>query len=52
MPDAEVCKNNEGSYDCEVKCQKGFTFNVNLSSCVGKYFISTFQLFYFWKIKS
>lgn len=52
MPEIEICKNNEGSYDCEIICKKGFTFNTNLSSCVGM-FIFKFYLYkqfsYFFK---
>ena len=35
----EECRNIEGAYECDVKCDKGFTYNVNLGTCVGNYFM-------------
>lgn len=37
LKDTEECRNTEGAYECDVKCGKGFTYNVNFGTCTGKY---------------
>ncbi|XP_048511324.1 fibrillin-1 isoform X2 [Athalia rosae] len=32
--DTEVCRNTDGAYECDLKCETGFAFNVNVGSCV------------------
>lgn len=34
--DVEECRNTEGAYECDVKCENGFEYSNSLDTCVGK----------------
>lgn len=36
LTDVEQCRNIEGAYECDMKCEKGFTYNIGLGACVGE----------------
>lgn len=33
----EECRNTDGAYECDMKCENGFTYNIRLGTCVGEY---------------
>lgn len=36
LADVEQCRNTEGAYECDIKCEEGFTYSIGLGVCVGK----------------
>lgn len=36
LADVEECRNTEGAYECDMKCEKGFTYSISLGICVGE----------------
>lgn len=42
LADVEECRNTDGAYECDTKCEKGFTYNIGLGICVGKRTITLF----------
>jgi fibulin 1/2 len=36
LADVEQCRNTEGAYECDVKCEKGFKYSNSLDICVGE----------------
>ncbi|XP_017892365.1 fibrillin-1-like [Ceratina calcarata] len=37
----ETCRNTEGAYECDIKCEQGFVYNANLAACIGDQIEST-----------
>nr|CAD7400568.1 unnamed protein product [Timema cristinae] len=35
MDETEICRNNIGAYECDIKCKAGFLYDIELRSCVG-----------------
>lgn len=40
----EECRNIDGAYECDVKCDEGFIYSVNLGTCIGNYFQAFYDL--------
>lgn len=34
LEDTEKCRNTEGAYECDIKCDKGFIYSINLGICI------------------
>ncbi|XP_006623621.1 fibrillin-1-like [Apis dorsata] len=34
LEDMEKCRNTEGAYECDIKCNEGFIYSVNLGICI------------------
>lgn len=36
LPDIEICRNTVGAYECDIRCNNGFEYNIEQDICIGK----------------